>query len=176
MSRSGYTEGDCSDTEDFLRMCGWNANVRRCIAGRAGQAFMWELYLALEALPVRRLIQHALEADGSYCSLGAVARYRGMEIPAELRGSVEEEEEYELEEKYAAMGGLFGIKDMLAREVMWRNDDDDDVHYAEGPPKATRHYPNGPWCKHGEPRREETPEERWQRIRSWVVSKLRNIP
>src|SRR6185312_1184289 len=73
VSRSGYTDGECDSTEDFLRMCGWNANVRRCIAGRHGQAFMWELYQALEALPERKLIRGALEDGGAYCSLGAVA-------------------------------------------------------------------------------------------------------
>lgn len=103
MSRSGYIDdGDCDSTEDFLRMCGWNANVRRCLGGRTGQAFMWELYQALEALPERRLIQGALEDHGAYCALGAVARARGEEIPAELRASEtqEEEDDYELQDRY----------------------------------------------------------------------------
>lgn len=169
MGRSGYIEdGDCDSTEDFLRMCGWNANVRRCIAGRTGQAFMWELYHALEALPEHRLIQGALEDHGAYCSLGAVALARGQEIPAELKASEAEEEEddYELQERYSAMGCFLGIKDMLAREIMYQNDDADTLHYVEGPPRRN----------HGEPLREETPEERWQRVRGWVVRKLKGIP
>lgn len=166
MSRSGYSDGDCDSTEDFLRMCGWNANVRRCIGGRHGQAFMWELYQALESLPQRSLIQGSLEHHGAYCSLGAVALARGEEIPEGLRGTDEDEEDYEIEERYAAMGGFFGIKDMLAREIMWQNDDADCLHYTPGPPQRHNSLPT----------REETPEERWQRVRAWVVSKLRGIP
>lgn len=168
MNRSGYNDGgDCDTTEDFLRMCGWNANVKRCIAGRTGQAFMWELYQALEALPEHRLIQGALEDHGAYCSLGAVALARGQEIPAEMRGSDEEVDDYELAERYSAMGSFLGIKDMLAREIMYQNDDGDGVlHYIEGPPRRN----------HGEPVREETPEERWQRVRGWVVRRLKGIP
>ena len=49
MSRSGYSDGDCDDNESMLRMYGWQANVRRCIAGRKGQSLLWELYQALEA-------------------------------------------------------------------------------------------------------------------------------
>ena len=48
MSRSGYTESD--GDYDTLRVEGWRANVRRCLEGCAGQAFLWELYLALEAM------------------------------------------------------------------------------------------------------------------------------
>jgi len=165
MSRSGYSDGECDSTEDFLRMCVWSANVRRCIAGRTGQAFMWELYQALEALPERKLITGSLEDRGAYCSLGAVALARGVEIPQDLRGPVEEDD-YEAADRYEAMGGFFRIKDMLAREIMWQNDDADEVHYVPGPAKPRR-------C---EPTREETPEERWQRVREWVVSKLRGIP
>ena len=166
MSRSGYSDGDCDDTESFLRMCGWQANVKRCIAGRHGQGFLWELYQALEALPERRLITGALEAHGAYCSLGAVAWARGLPIPETLRGEVDEDLEYELAEMYEGMGHMLGIKDMLAREIMWVNDEDDRLHYVEGPPQH----------RYSEPTREETPEERWHRVRRWVVTRLKGIP
>lgn len=166
MGRAGYNEGDCCDTGDFLRMCGWNANVKRCIAGRAGQAFLWELYHSLYALPQRALVHGALEATGAYCSLGAVFLRRGMEIPANLREVAEDVDDYELAELYEGMGGLLGIKDMLAREVMYQNDDCDDTHYAEGPALPFRYGPTRP----------ETPEERWRRMVGWVVGQLRNVP
>lgn len=171
MSRSGYTDGDCDSQEDWLRMMGWQANVRRCMAGKNGQAFLWEFYLALESLPERVLIQGGLlDQQGTCCSLGAVARYRAMEVPKEFCITDEgEPDEYEFLE---AMGPLFGIKDMLAREIMFENDDGD-----------TWHWPDGSVC-HGVPyaqrdtpiRHHDTPEERWQRMRKWVVSKVRGIP
>lgn len=164
MSRSGYIDGD-GDTEQMFAVYGWNANVRRCIAGRHGQAFMWELYNALEALPTHELITSGLvDQNGACCSLGAVARYRRMEIPERLRVTEEgEPDDYEFQE---AMGPLLGIKNMLAREVMFYNDDADEWHEVPGP--AT-------W-RGGALSRAETPAERWQRMRAWVVSNLRDIP
>ncbi len=168
MSRSGYNDGDCDSVEDMLRMYAWNANVRRHIGGRKGQAFMWELYQALEALPSRELITGALmDRDGAYCSLGAVARFRGIQIPTEWVQTADndpEDYDYEFAE---AMGPLLGIKDMMAREVMYENDDASDWHDVPGPPRAR--WQSGP-------HREEMPEERWYRVREWVVSKLRGIP
>lgn len=172
MSRSGYTEADC-DPEEMLRVYGWQANVRRCIAGRKGQAFLWELYQALEALPHRELVQGALldTSSGSVCSLGALAVHRKMSIPPEfcISGADDEPDEYEFA---AAMGPLFDIRDMLAREVMFENDEGDTWHWED----------DGTVCdgvRFGENRKyrtHDTPTERWRRMREWVVSNLRGIP
>jgi hypothetical protein len=182
MSRAGYTEADC-DAEDMLRQYGWQANVRRAIAGRKGQAFLWELYLSLEVLPKRELITGALvDSQGCACALGAVALTRGMDIPSEftklygpsqhewsdsLQNDVDDDGEFA-----DAMGPLFGIKDMLAREIMYVNDEMDRWHWAD----------TGDVC-HGVPygctrevRHHDLPDERWQRVRRWVVSNLRDIP
>ena len=166
MSRSGYSEYDGGDAYDDLRAAGWAANVRRCMRGRAGQAFLWELYQSLEALPSKRLIQHSLEARGEYCALGAVALSRGIEIPAELRATDDEADDWDDEGTYEVMGKLLRVKELLAREIMWQNDDCDDVHDVEGPAQA--------WCSG--PSRYDSPEERWQRMREWVVSKLAGTP
>jgi len=174
MGRSGYQDGDCDDTESMLRMYGWSANVRRCIKGRAGQAFMWELYQSLEALPTKELITGALvdTSTQSVCSLGAVAVHRNMSIPAEFctTGAPDDEpDEYEFAE---AMGPLFGLKDMLAREVMFENDEGGTWHWED----------DGTVCHgvgYGETRKyrtHETPGERWRRMREWVVDQLRDIP
>lgn len=166
MSRSGYVDCDGGDEFDHLRAAGWRANVRRCVGSRKGQVFMWELYLALESLPDRALVTGALvDLEGSYCTLGALARYRGLTIPESLRVTDEgEPDDYEFAE---AMGPFFGIKGMLAREVMYANDEADDWHDVPGPP--TR-----PWCS--TPSRTDSPKERWQRMRAWVVEQLRGIP
>jgi hypothetical protein len=171
VSRSGYTDGDCDSAEDFLRMMGYNANVRRCLAGRAGQAFLWELYQALEALPRRRIIKAALEKDGDYCSLGAVARARGVELLKLLR--IENADDLNVDETLGILASLLGIKDMLAREIMYQNDAADEMHEACGPPAP--HHSWLSWCATA-PTRDETPEERWLRIRAWVADELRDIP
>lgn len=171
MSRAGYHE---ADGEDDLAIYGYQANVRRCIAGRRGQAFMWELYQALEAIPSRELITRALvdTSTGAMCSLGAVAVQRKLAIPAELctTGAPDDEpDDYEFAE---AMGPMFGIKDMLAREIMYENDECGRWHWED----------DGTVChgvRHGEPRKYrtwETPGERWQRMRRWVVGRLKGLP
>lgn len=165
MSRSGYSDSDGYDDFDHLRAAAYRGNIRRCIGGRKGQAFMWQLYLALEALPERVLVTGALvNREGSYCALGAVARFRGLDIPKEFAETEEgDPEDYEFAE---AMGPFLGIKDMLAREVMYHNDDGDDWHEIPGPGTrwgSTLH-------------RWDTPKERYQRVRAWVVEHLRGIP
>lgn len=172
MSRSGYVDGDGGDEHDSLRMYGWQANVQRCINGRAGQAFMWELYLSLEAIPSRQLVRSTLvDSAGQVCSLGSVAVTRHMAIPERWISSGEDDpDDYEFAE---AMGPLFGLKDMLAREVMFQNDDNGDSHYIDNG------LAYGRLGEHYSPSREtrrETPAERWQRMRDWVVSELKGIP
>ncbi len=163
MSRSGYEH--CDSGEAF----GWAANVRRCIAGKRGQAFMWELYLALEAMPKRELITGSLvTTDGQCCALGAVAVARKAEIPDWMRDT-DGADEYEFMD---AMGPMFGIKDMLAREIMYYNDEADPLRYEDTGERCAgyRVDPNR------KIRRIDTPAERWQRMRAWVVGRLRGIP
>lgn len=174
MSRAGYNEVDDCDPDSALRGYGWQANVRRCIAGRKGQALLWELYQALEALPTREIVTGALldTSTGSVCSLGALAVHRKMLIPAEFctTGAPDDEpDEYEFAD---AMGPLFGIKDMLAREIMYENDEGDQWHWED----------DGTVChgvRYGETRKyrtSDTPAERWQRMRRWIVNRLKDIP
>lgn len=170
MSRSGYQDCDGGDEFDNLRACGWQANVQRCISGRKGQAFMWELYLALEALPTRELITKALiDQSGGVCSLGSVAVFRGMTIPDDWKATADSEpDDYEFAE---AMGPLFGLKDMLAREVMYQNDDSGEPRFVDDGSRVW----NKPWQPHRE-QRPENASERWHRVRDWVVSELKGIP
>jgi hypothetical protein len=172
MSRSGYCDSDGGDEFDSLRCYGWQANVQRCIGGKQGQRFMWELYLALEALPKRELITKALiDQSGGVCSLGSVAILRGMQIPIEWTATVDSEpDDYEFAE---AMGPLFGLKDMLAREVMYQNDDAGESHYIDNGLAYGRLSEIYNPCRET---RLETPAERWQRVRNWVVSNLGGIP
>ncbi len=169
MSRSAYTEFDDCDEHDNLRVGGWQANVRRALGGKRGQAFLWELYQALEAMPRRELITGALvNLEGSCCALGAVAVKRGYDIPEHWREVPEG-----MPEECDFMDGLgyfFGIKDMLAQEIMYLNDDCGRMHFVD-----TGIRTRGSWPVNAKVR-DETDAERWQRMREWVVSKLKGIP
>lgn len=175
MSRSGYVDGDGGDEHDTLRMYGWQANVQRCINGRAGQAFMWELYLSLEAIPTRQLVRSTLiDSAGQVCSLGSVAVKRGMQIPERWVSNGEDcPDDYEFAE---AMGPLFGLKDMLAREVMYQNDEAGDCHYLDNGLAYGRLGETWSPVNAARETRRENPGERWQRVRDWVASNLNGIP
>jgi hypothetical protein len=168
MGRAGYSES-CWDGD--IAALGWAPNVRRCLAGKRGQAFLWELYQALEALPRRELITGVLQNSvGGVCALGAVAVARGVEIPTQFGVDADEDDDYEFQD---ALGPLLGIKDMLAREVMYENDECGRWHFAD-----TGEEIRGGINAHEkrEVRRYETPAERWQRMREWVVSHLKEKP
>lgn len=55
-------------------------------------------------------------------------------------------------EDFEALGEAFDIASQLAQEVMWENDE------------------AGPW------RGDETPEQRWVRVRKWAASQIRVTP
>jgi hypothetical protein len=172
MSRSGYRDYDGGDAYDELRAAGWANNVRRCMQGRVGQQFLWELYLSLEVLPTRELITGGLiDQDGACCALGSVALRRGETIPPDLMAR-EDIEDYELEEAGEAMIHFLGIKSMLGREIMYQNDEADNWHH----PETGAVIDWWPCSDKRRPRTEDTPHERWIRMRRWVVSRLKGIP
>ena len=127
MSRTGY-----SDDGEYLAL--WRGNVERTIAGKRGQAFFAELVQALEALPEKRLIQHSLQEGAEVCALGALGLKRGTP----MAGLDPEDPEQ--------VGKAFGISSMLAQEVVYMND---------------------------EQQERQTPEERWARMLDWARSELR---
>lgn len=109
MSRSGYS--DSCDGWDLIR---WRGQVKSAIRGKRGQAFLRELIAALDAMPEKRLVKQEFEADGEVCTLGCIARVRGLDMskfdPED--GSVG----YDI-------GAALGIAQQLAREIMYENDD-----------------------------------------------------
>jgi hypothetical protein len=74
--RIGYSED-----EDFPgQFALYQANCRRSIKGKEGQAVLRELEQALLALPAKRLIADELRnAEGEVRAVGALAKYRGVE-------------------------------------------------------------------------------------------------
>lgn len=165
MSRSGYSEDyEPSNTADWLRCCAYNANTKRHLAGRRGQAFLWELYQALTDLPSRELVPDTMaDEHGGVCALGAVAARRGTPfLPDDPPDEEDCGDDWSFAEGIAAR---LGIKDMMAREVMEANDEDRSI---EVPGPAADRY--------SRLYRAETDHERWARMRRWIVSRLRDIP
>jgi hypothetical protein len=66
-----------SEDEDYPGQFGlWQANCRRSLSGRSGQAALRELEAALLALPSKRLIAGELNDGKDVCAIGALVRYK----------------------------------------------------------------------------------------------------
>jgi hypothetical protein len=145
VSRSGYNEGDDSDYPVAL----YRSAVDRAMRGRRGQAFLRELLTSLDELPVKELVQNDLVSDGGVCALGAVAEHRNLDVS-------------ELEPEDADQVALtFGIAESMAREIVWENDE------CGG---STWTTPKEAWER--PVRIPETPAQRWERMRAWVVRQI----
>lgn len=105
MSRSGYSE-------DYSPL--WRATVANAIRGKRGQAFLQALIEALDALPEKRLITHALASEEGVCAIGSVGRARGVDM------------ERLDPEDYRAVAEAFGIAAPLAQEIAFLNDEQTD--------------------------------------------------
>jgi len=100
-----------SDDLDNWTLIRWRGAVTSAIRGKRGQAFLREMFVALDSLPDKRLIAEDLEKDGEVCALGAVGKIRGIDM-----SNVDPED-------WDAVAGTFGIPDALAREIMFENDE-----------------------------------------------------
>lgn len=160
MSRSGYS--DDYDNWDLIR---WRGAVASAIRGKRGQAMLRELLTALDALPEKRLAAGALQtADGEFCTLGALGRYRGIDM-----SNIDPEDR-------DAVAEAFGVADALTAEIMFENDEmvPTGKHVT-----ITLCGPVRPgWPDYGQHRRTIyvenaiTPEARWERMRGWVASHI----
>ncbi len=106
MSRSGYSD-DC----DGWQLIMWRGAVASALRGKRGQAFLREALAALDALPEPALIQNDLQAEGAFCTLGAVGAKRGLPLE-----NVDPDD-------HDTVAGVFGIPHSLACEIMWVNDE-----------------------------------------------------
>lgn len=165
MSRSGYTE-DCDDNWQLIR---WRGAVASAIRGKRGQAFLRELLAALDAMPEKRLIADALVFDGQPENVWTPWHLRddiiiGGDHLVKGTGEVvrvgevcalgclgrarsldmSEIDPHDPEQVSAA----FGVSEALAREIVYINDED--------------------WYG------KQTPENRFERVRAWLVNNLRD--
>jgi hypothetical protein len=131
VSRSGYVDEMC-DEWSLIR---YRGAVKSAIRGKRGQAFLREMIDALDRLPEKRLIAGELrDSPGLVCAIGAVGEARGVDM-AQLDP-----------EDAQAVGGIFGIAEAMAREIVYENDEA---------------------CWHS-----ETPEQRFARMRRWAEQNL----
>ncbi len=112
MSRSGYCEDDDDNTHGL-----WRGAVASAIRGKRGQAFLREMAAALDAMPVKELIDGDVVRDeGHVCAIGAVALARKMDV---TKLDIEDGD---------SVGKAFGVSPSLAREIAFNNDDDFEQH------------------------------------------------
>lgn len=109
MNRSGY---DYDGDDDPLANGRWRAQVASAIRGKRGQAFLRELAAAMDAMPVKELIESKLvDADGACCTLGVVCQSRGLDVTG-----------WDVEDAHEIACKL-GIAEQLVREIEAENDE-----------------------------------------------------
>jgi hypothetical protein len=94
-------------------------------------------------MPEKRLLDHVLQCEDGMCALGVVGAKRGIDL---TRFNPTNEDDEDDEWKTVRAGKLVNIAESLAREITYVNDD-----------------MGG---------RDETPEQRWTRVRQWAVSQI----
>jgi hypothetical protein len=152
MSRISYSEDEAYPGQHAL----WQANCRRSLAGKAGQAALRDLVAALEALPAPVLIAHHLARKGEVCAVGAVVLHRKVNLGQardavlrELEGEPIEEDAWDWEDEEGETEGV-GVAVGIPRLVAWRlaclNDIDLD------------------YC---------TPAQRYEKVLAWARKRLR---
>ncbi len=150
-----------SDEEDYPGQYAlWDANCRRSLKGRKGQAELRELEAALLALPAKQLIKDTLDDDdGGVCAIACYAKYKGLDL-----------KKFDREDESDEVGIAAGMPPLVAWTVVELNDIIMDVVWevADGPLNR--------WdatYKGGIPLvRDMTPEERYERVLVWVRGQL----
>jgi len=137
VSRSGY-----SDDIDNWELIKYRGQVASAIRGKRGQKLLEDLLKALDSLPEPKLIPNSLEVDSEYCSLGAVGKFRGLDLSQYIGLDPED-----IEDCTEQLATTFNIAPQLIREIEFINDE------------LGMH--------------DETPEKRFQRVRNWVIEKLK---
>lgn len=166
MSRSGYHE----DLEP-LALGRWRGRVASAMRGKRGQKLLCDLLAALDAMPEKRLISDVIEVSAAadeqdaqawaklFDDPAAAGRYRDHFVktrPTEYKegdvcalgalGRVRGLDLTALDpEQTDGVAAAFDIAEPLAREIVYMNDE----------------------CGWN-----ETPEQRWKRMRNWVAAQI----
>ncbi len=107
MSRSGYSD-DSDEPWQFIR---WRGAVASAMRGKRGQAFLLEMWKAMNALPQYRFIADQLEVDGAVCAIGSVGKSRSLDMT-----QIDPHDPPQV-------ARAFGIAEALAQEIVYMNDE-----------------------------------------------------
>ena len=119
-------------------------------AGGAGRKLLRDFVAALDAMPEKRLGAGALkDEDSCMCSLGVVAEARKLDMADVDFGECDYEYGPSIDHK--AFADRFDVASQLTKEIMFMNDE-------------------GGWYGN------ETPEQRWSRMRQWAADHLKETP
>lgn len=166
MSRLNY-----SDDEEYAGQFGlWQANCRRSIAGKAGQAALRRLEAALLTMPDKALIRGTLSDEDEMhgrldvCAIGALAMMEGHDEVLYIEADAEE------------AGEALGMPRLVAWSVVWENDMENDGYtYVNCPgPSQLGCNAYGDFYHAGyQLRIDQTPEDRYAKMLAWVQKQLR---
>lgn len=159
--RIGYSED-----EDFAGQFElWQANCRRSLQGKKGQAALRELEAALLALPDKRLIEgEMIDKDGDVCAIGALAKHKGRDLLAEPH--VGDPDEFGGDGEMEEIGVELGMPRLVAWKVVCKNDIEIRGHYQTlpGPYRWPQEFPQAYVPV--------TPETRYQKMLAWVRQQI----
>lgn len=133
-------------SEDCDNVALYRQAVDRALAGKRGQAFLREMLAALDVLPNKRLIAEDI--------VRADGEICGLGAVALLRGVDTSGIVDPTDREY--VGQFFGIAPSMAAEIAYINDE------------CGRQV----WSQSGP----ETPEERFTRVRAWVIENIVEQP
>lgn len=120
--------------------------VHRATTGYRGQHLLRRLRDALDAMPNKRLISGAIQDKN-----GDVCALGALDPTAP---SFNEDDEYgDYDEHARKLAKHFGVAPALAAEIVYMNDE---------------------WCSWRA--KDETPEQRWKRMRAWVEEQIAKPP
>ncbi len=147
MSRSGCTDGWDYDTWDYVK---WRGAVTSALRGKRGQLFLMEMLTALDELPIKRLVKDEL-IDVDRVSFSQWGMHECESVCA--IGAVGRRRGVDMSgmdpEDYSTVAGTFNLASAMTQEIVYINDESG--------------Y------------RDETPEERFKRVRAWVASQVRDF-
>lgn len=131
------------DDGDNWGLICWRGAVASAMRGKRGQSFLVELLSTLDAMPEKRLLVVTVNKPEGCCTLGSISAARGIET-ADLDSQIDSGDDWEVAEKLASR---LDIAPAMAKEIVYMNDE-------------------GAWGS-------ETPEQRWIRMRQWVVESIK---
>jgi hypothetical protein len=167
MGRTSWVDDGDADGSVAL----FQANVRRSLFGKAGQAALREMEAALLSMPDKAIYRDVfVTPDGESCALGALAVERKVASGLsreEAIATYADADSYDSEE----IGESLGCPRLVAQAIVWQNDEVNDVVWevAHGPVQRGHGIYKGGIALI----RDMTPQERYDAMLKWVRAKLR---